>query len=85
MPPTYEQAVHYERCRDWSEQDEINLYKIGVAETLESTRNRNMVPEHLKALYDDAIDSVKSGKHREIAELLREYADVFAKDEYDIG
>ena len=49
------------------------------------TGNMEEVPEHLKDLYERAKQGVEETHHNDIAKLLCEYQDVFAKSDVDIG
>ena len=43
------------------------------------------VPEHLKLVYDNSSRHLSVAERVQLAELLRNYQDVFAKDEFDFG
>jgi hypothetical protein len=44
-----------------------------------------VIPEHLTALYQRSTELVPVRQHPEIASLLKDYEDVFSRDENDIG
>ena len=55
------------------------------ADSAEIEENKEEVPEHLKDLYERAKQGVEEKHHNDIAKLLSEYQDVFAKSDTDIG
>ena len=43
------------------------------------------IPAHLQKLYDDASVQLSKTEQQQLAQLLIDYEDVFAKDEFDLG
>lgn len=43
------------------------------------------IPEHLRALYHDAAPSLSKDEQLQLAQLLIEFQEVFAKDDFDLG
>ena len=61
-------------CNSFLDADSPNL----------STSHENM-PDRLKTLLSSVHDSLSSSEIKQLAELLTEYSDIFAVDEYDVG
>ncbi len=43
------------------------------------------LPEHLHSLYVDSIENLDSSQRVNLLQLLREYQDIFSRDNFDIG
>ena len=50
-----------------------------------NTDENSCVPEHLVDLYSRSCEELDQEQAAEVAKLLTEYQDVFAKDEFDLG
>ena len=45
----------------------------------------SLVPGHLTAMYEHSIAELHENQVRQFAQLITEFQDVFAKDEFDLG
>ena len=43
------------------------------------------VPDHLKAMFDASRANLSDEESKKLSKLLRDYQDVFAKNEFDLG
>jgi transposase InsO family protein len=61
-----------------------SAFCANVAEREEDEDHRE-VPEHLKAMFDASVKHLDPQQTQELAGILREYEDVFATSEFDLG
>ena len=48
-------------------------------------QTKSQVPEHVQALYESAVEVCSASERVKVADLLCRYADVFSKDDSDVG
>ena len=80
--------------------EEITLFKetiVGIGESSYQTfgcedkcynmrqENGSEIPEHLRSLWEDCEEHLDEGQHLQVGNLLKEYADIFAKSKSDLG
>ena len=80
-----------EASLEWSTVDEdrsndsaksSNLDPVGE---LQATDHRERLPEHLWSLYEETIPNLTAAQAEELLGVLASYADVFAKNDMDVG
>ena len=59
----------------------MSVRKVNVQEINEPIQ----LPEHMKSLYERACENLSESECRQLGELLYEYQDVFARDDFDLG
>ena len=61
--------------------NEMSVRKVDVQEINEPIQ----LPEHMKSLYERACENLSESESRQLGELLYEYQDVFAREDFDLG
>ena len=77
--------------QDGSQDGRQKSFEVGpqvAAVSLDGTESSNVktaLPEHLRMVYDNSVEHLSPEECSQLADLLRNYQDVFAKNEFDLG
>ena len=80
--------IHLPEDASSMEQEQIHIRKTQSAMTTNDDKmdaKERHIPDHLKELYHKSSKHLQPKEENEFAEVLHDYADVFSKDEFDIG
>ena len=67
------------------EEEEAEEGSIKVNQVKKEEGTEQMLPEHVKGVYERSKNNLSKQEQERLKEILIEYADTFAKDEFDLG
>ena len=68
-----------------SKVEPVGIQKVEVAEQEVQEKGEQEIPEHLSNLFEKSKGELTGQEHTHLRELLYEFEDVFAKNDFDLG